>query len=176
MRRPIRQVTASPRSADRARRSAGASRTRERQNLAASAASRSKPPPYIVEVDEGQRAPVGKSRGVERQQQIAIFGMGVVVPAEPVVAERRERDDAASAASSADRNSVEGRGRLAASSEGMTGLSRQSTSAGAKQKRGIVPRFCRENRAAAEIASVTSPPHRTSWRRSPSSPDGPGRP
>ena len=49
----------------------------------------SKPPPYI-EIDEGEGAAVAKTRAIERHQQLAVFGMGVVVPAEPVIAERHE--------------------------------------------------------------------------------------
>ena len=42
----------------------------------------------FVEIDEGQRALIAKTRTVEREQQIAILRMGVVVPSEAVVAER----------------------------------------------------------------------------------------
>ena len=46
-----------------------------------------------VEVDERERAPVGKSGRVERQQQLAVLRMRVVVPAEPIVAEGQRHDD-----------------------------------------------------------------------------------
>ncbi len=46
-----------------------------------------------VEIDEGERALIAEARCVEAQQQAAIFGVGVVVPAEPVVAEREGGDD-----------------------------------------------------------------------------------
>ena len=45
-----------------------------------------------VEIDERERAPIGKARAVQRQQQVAVLRVGVVVPAEPVVAERERRD------------------------------------------------------------------------------------
>ncbi len=45
-----------------------------------------------VEIDEGECALVGETGAVELEQQIAVLGMGVVVPPEPVVAEGQERD------------------------------------------------------------------------------------
>ena len=39
-----------------------------------------------VEVDERQRALVGEARTVMLQQQFGVFGVGVVVPAEAVIA------------------------------------------------------------------------------------------
>ena len=69
------------------------SNTRERQHLREQRGREIEAAAVFVEVDPRQRAPVGEARGVERQQQVAVFGVGVVVPAEPVVAEGRERDD-----------------------------------------------------------------------------------
>ena len=66
---------------------------RERQDLCEQRRGEIEAAAVAVEVDERQRALVGQARGVERQQEVAVFGMGVVVPAEPVVAEGRERDD-----------------------------------------------------------------------------------
>ena len=46
----------------------------------------------FVKIDEGKCALVGKARAVEGEQQVAILRMGVVVPAETVVAERYHRN------------------------------------------------------------------------------------
>ena len=47
----------------------------------------------FVEIDEGERARVGEARAVELEQQVAVLRMGVVVPAEAVVAEGHPRDN-----------------------------------------------------------------------------------
>src|SRR5262249_37012214 len=44
-----------------------------------------------VKIDERERAGVAKSRAVQREQHVAVLGMGIVVPAEPVVAEGQGR-------------------------------------------------------------------------------------
>jgi len=46
----------------------------------------------FVEIDEGQRALIAKTRTVKREQQVAILRMGVVVPSKAVVAERQCRN------------------------------------------------------------------------------------
>src|SRR5437764_467191 len=38
------------------------------------------------------REPIGEARRIDRDQEVAIFGMGVIVPTESVIAERRRRD------------------------------------------------------------------------------------
>jgi len=46
-----------------------------------------------VEIGEGQRAGVGEAAAEHLQQQVRIFGVGVVVPAEPVITERQAGDN-----------------------------------------------------------------------------------
>ena len=64
----------------------------ERQHLGGERRRHVEAAAIFVEIDEGERAVVGKARAVEREQQVAILRMGVVVPAEAVVAERYRRD------------------------------------------------------------------------------------
>jgi hypothetical protein len=65
----------------------------ERKNLGGKRGRHVEAAAIFVEIDEGEGALVGEARAVELEQQIAILGMGVVVPAEPIVAEGHQRDD-----------------------------------------------------------------------------------
>ena len=67
---------------------------RERQCLGGECGEEVEAAAVVVEVHPRQRAPVGESRGVEREQELAVFGMNVIVPAQPIVAEGQQRDDA----------------------------------------------------------------------------------
>jgi hypothetical protein len=84
---------------------------RERRHLGGKASQHVEAAPIHVEIDEGEGAAVGKGRAVERQQQLAVFGMGVVIPAEPIVAERHQ-GDAGCGDEHRDRQPVEQRARL----------------------------------------------------------------
>ena len=94
MRRPIRQVTSSPRMPTAAPIEPARLEQRERQKLGGERRKQVEAAAVVVEVDERQRALVAEARGVEREQQVAVFGVGVVVPAQAVVAERQKREDA----------------------------------------------------------------------------------
>ncbi len=67
---------------------------RERQNLGGKRREQIEAAAVVVEVHPRQRALVAQTRSVECEQEIAVFGMGVVVPAQPIVAKRQQRDDA----------------------------------------------------------------------------------
>ena len=67
---------------------------RERQNLRGERREQVEAAAVIIEIDPRQRALVAETRGVELEQQVAVFGVGVVVPAQAVVAKRQEREDA----------------------------------------------------------------------------------
>ena len=87
----------------------------ERQNLCGKRGKKVEPAAIHVEVYEGQRASVGKPRAVKREQQAAILRMGVIVPAEAVVA-KGECGDRGDRYQRTNRNSIEpmrgdGRGR-----------------------------------------------------------------
>src|SRR5450756_309245 len=47
----------------------------------------------FVEIDEGESARVGEARAVKLEQQVAVLRVGIVIPAEAVVAEGYPRDD-----------------------------------------------------------------------------------
>ena len=47
-----------------------------------------------VEIGEGERGGVLEAGAVHPQQQVGIFGVGIVVPAEAVIAEGQARDTA----------------------------------------------------------------------------------
>jgi hypothetical protein len=64
----------------------------ERQNFCGEAGQHVEAAAIHVQIDEAERAPVGEARAIERQQQVAVLGVGVVVPAEAVIAKRRQRD------------------------------------------------------------------------------------
>ena len=92
-RRPVRQTISKPEQADDRAGQPARLEQRERQDLREQRGGEVEAAAVLVEIDQRQRAPVGEARGVERQQQVAVFGVGVVVPAEAVVAEGRKRDD-----------------------------------------------------------------------------------
>ena len=64
----------------------------ERQNFGGERGEEIEAAAVHVEIDERQRALVGKAGRIERYQKVAILRMGVVVPAEAVVAKRRRGD------------------------------------------------------------------------------------
>ena len=65
----------------------------ERQSLGERRGEKVEAAAVAVEIDEGQRALVGEAGRVERQQQVAVFRVRVVVPAEAVIAECQQRDE-----------------------------------------------------------------------------------
>ena len=65
----------------------------ERQHLGGECRRHVEAAAVFVEIDEGQRARVGEARAVKLEQQVAVLRMGIVVPAEAVVAEGHPRDD-----------------------------------------------------------------------------------
>src|SRR5262249_15202468 len=93
----------------------------------------------IVEVHPRQGAAVGEARGVELEQQVAVFGVDVVVPAQPVGAEGGERDGG----------------------DGSESCERDAGS-DAGRRRG----FGGPGAASGELQAM-SLPRRTSWRRIP---------
>ena len=66
----------------------------ERQNFGSERAEQIKAAAVHVKIDEPQRALVGKAGRIERHQKVAILRMGVVVPAEAIVAKRCRGDHA----------------------------------------------------------------------------------
>ncbi len=65
----------------------------ERQHLGGKRGRHVEAAAIFVEIDERQRAVVAKARAVKLEQQLAVLRVGVVVPAEAVIAERQRRDD-----------------------------------------------------------------------------------
>ena len=65
----------------------------ERQDLGEQCGDHVEAAAVEVEIDELERAPVLEAGRVERQQQVAVLRVGVVVPAEAVVAEGERRDN-----------------------------------------------------------------------------------
>ena len=64
----------------------------ERQNLCGKRRGHVESAAVLVEIDEGKLPLVRKARRVEREQQIAVFGMGIVIPSQAVIAKRQCRD------------------------------------------------------------------------------------
>src|SRR5262245_20245386 len=64
----------------------------ERQNLGGERGEEVEAAAIHVEIDEGERPLVGEAGRVKGDQEIAIFGVGVVVPAEAIVAKGGSRD------------------------------------------------------------------------------------
>ena len=77
----------------RANQSAGLEQ-RERQKLGGERRKQVEAAAVIIEVHPRQRALVAETRGVKLEQQVAVFGVGVVVPAQAIVAKRQKREDA----------------------------------------------------------------------------------
>src|SRR6185312_1652376 len=65
----------------------------ERENLGGKGGRHVEPAAIFVEIDEGEGALIGKARAVKLEQQFAVLGMGVVIPAEAIVAKGHQRDD-----------------------------------------------------------------------------------
>ena len=97
--RPARSPADAPRDQEsdnshrRANQAAGLEQ-RERQQLGGERRKQVEATAVIVQVHPRQRALVAEARGVELEQQIAVFGVGVVVPTQTVVAKRQKREDA----------------------------------------------------------------------------------
>src|SRR5262249_38591189 len=64
----------------------------ERENLGGERGQKIEAAAIHVEIDEGEGSLVGEPRGEVGDQEIAVFGMGIVVPAQPVVAKGEKRD------------------------------------------------------------------------------------
>ena len=66
---------------------------RERENFCGKRCDQVEPAAIHVEVDPGERALIAEPGSKEGYQEVAVFGVRVVVPAEPVIAERKQRDN-----------------------------------------------------------------------------------
>ncbi len=64
----------------------------------------------IVQIHPRQGTPIGQTRGIQPEQKIAVFGMGIVVPAQSIIAKGEQRDDPDDA-EHRDREPVEDAGR-----------------------------------------------------------------
>ena len=150
-RRPVRQTMTSPMQADDRAGQPARLEHAERQDLCEQRGREIEAAAVYVEIDPGQRAPVGEARGVERQQQVAVFGVGVVVPAEAVVAEGRERDEPrrSPARASARRSAM----------TGWSGLLRFR-----RRHRRSMPARVRQNKSGAQAPRLLSR-RWTRWRR-----------
>ena len=65
----------------------------ERQNFGDQCRRHVETAAIFIQIDERQRARIGKARAVKLEQQVAILRMGVVVPAEAVIPEGDGRDE-----------------------------------------------------------------------------------
>ncbi len=64
----------------------------ERQNLCSQRRGHVESAAVLVEIDKRKRSLIRKARRVECEQQVAVFGMGIVVPSQSVIAKRQCRD------------------------------------------------------------------------------------
>ncbi len=85
----MRQVANSPENTDAGADEPARFEQVERQNFGQQRGDHVEAAAIHVEIDEGESARVAKAGRIERKQQVAVFGMGVIVPAQPVIAERQ---------------------------------------------------------------------------------------
>ncbi len=66
---------------------------RERQKLGGQRREQIEAAAVVIEIHPRQRALVAQTREIEFEQEIPVFGMRIVVPAQAVIAKRQQRDD-----------------------------------------------------------------------------------